>query len=512
MKEFFDDNTAREGHGRKSLRGGILSVASRGVNIFVQVGSQVWVARLLSPDDVGLVAMITILTGLAPVLMDLGTRDASVQREKITHEEVSALFWLTMGIGGLLASLLVAGSPLISAFYNEPRLESIAVFSAINFILSAASCQHFALLRRAMRFQQIAVIEVGSSVVSSVASVAMAFAGAGYWALAVKPVLSALGMLVGACWCCRWIPGIPRLTQGVKEMIRFGLNITGFTTADYLGRVADRVAVGKRAGPTELGYYQNAFFVYDNALTLMAISLHSVAVASLSKLRDNVPELKRYWAKALSSLAFYAMPVFAVLAVMGEDLIVILLGKKWLFTGTIVSVLALRGIPHVVERTLGWLHVPAGRSDRWMRWGLFGSAVQIVALFCGLPFGTLGVAGAYTITMYLLFIPAIAYAGQPLGIGARDVIRVVGPQLVGALASAAAGTALRFGVLQDVHMFIRLPVLLAVCAVVYLVVVVGLFRVREPIEVGLVALRDFAPRLAARFPGLKFGVAAGKKD
>lgn len=488
-----------------------MSVASRGVNIIVQVGSQVWVARLLSPEDVGLVAMITTLTGLAPVLMDLGTRDASVQKAKITHEEVSALFWLTMGIGSLLAVLLVAFSSFISTFYNETRLGPIALFSAVNFILAAASCQHFALLRRAMRFQQIAAIEVSASVISATASVSMAFSGWGYWSLAAKPVLSALCMLVGACWCCRWIPGIPRLTEGVKEMIRFGLNITGFTTADYLGRIADRVALGKRAGPTDLGYYQNAFFVYDNALTLMAISLHSVAVASLSKLRDNVPELKRYWEKALSTLAFFAMPVFALLAVTGEDLIVLLLGKKWLFTGTIVSVLALRGIPHVVERTLGWLHVPAGRSDRWMRWGLFGSAVQVAALFCGLPFGTLGVAGAYTIAMYILFIPAIAYAGQPLGIGARDVIRAVGPQLVGSLASAAVGTALRFGVLAGVHMFVRVPILVVVCGCAYLFVVVVLFKKREPLAVGLMALRDIAPRLADRIPGLKLGVA-GKKD
>ena len=488
-----------------------MSVASRAANIVVQVGSQVWVARLLSPEDVGLVAMVSAITGFAPVLIDLGTRDAAVQKAKITEEEVSALFWLTMGIGTLLAILLVAGSSLIAAFYNEDRLQKIALFSAINFIFAAASCQHFALLRRAMKFQAIAVIEVGASVVSAVGSVAMAFAGSGYWALVAKPIFAALVMLVGACWACRWVPGIPRLTAGVKEMIRFGLNVTGFTMADYVGRAADRVALGKKAGSVDLGFYQNAFYIYDNALSLMAISLHSVAVASLSKLRDNVSELKRYWAKALSTLAFYAMPVFALLAVTGEDLVVLLLGKKWLFTGTIVSELALRGIPHVVERTLGWLHVPAGRSDRWMRWGLFGSAAQIAALFCGLPFGSLGVAAAYTICMYLLFIPAIAYAGKPLGIGAKDVIHAVGPQLIGSLISAACGTALRFGLLMDSSMFVRVPILLTVCAAIYLLVVVGLFKVRGPLEVGRNALRDILPKLAARIPGLKLGIA-GKKD
>ena len=95
MNAFFDDNKAQEGHGRKSLRGGLFSMASRGVNILVQVGSSVILARLLSPDDFGLVGMVAAITGFAPVLIDLGTRDAAVQKAKITEEEVSALFWLT---------------------------------------------------------------------------------------------------------------------------------------------------------------------------------------------------------------------------------------------------------------------------------------------------------------------------------------------------------------------------------------------------------------------------------
>lgn len=459
-------------------------MASRGINVVVQVGSTICLARLLMPEDVGLVGMVTVYTGLAPVLMDLGTRDAAVQKAKITEEEVSALFWLTMGIGALMAVSLVLCSPLIVLYnHGESQLQKIAIVSAITFILSAASCQHMALLRRAMRFKQIAVIEVGSNLVGSMGAIAIALADWGYWALVLKPIIAAVFTLAAVCFCCRWVPGIPRLTDGVKEMLKFGINVTGFTLTDYVGRVADRFAIGGRGGKTELGYYNQGFFVYDNTLGLLAISLHSVAVASLSKLRDNVDELKRSWAKALSTLAFYGMPAFALLAVTGEDFVVVVLGEKWLYTGTIVSVLAMRGIPHVVERTLGWLHVPAGRSDRWMRWGVISSVVQIIALFCGLPFGTMGVAAAYAISMYFMFVPAIAYAGQPFGIGAKDVIRAVGPQLIGALSCAALGFALRFWVLPDMHRLGRIPLILMACGVLYLAIVVGMFKLTKPLEI-----------------------------
>lgn len=509
MNKFFDDNKAGEGHGKKSLRGGVFSIASRGLNIFVQLGSTFVLMRyFLTPDDVGLVGMVSVFTGLAPVLIDLGTRDAAVQKPKITQEEVSALFWLTMGIGGALALLLAVCSPLIVAYnHNENRLQNIALVSAITFILSAASCQHTALLRRAMMFQEIALIEVGANVVGSLAAIAMAVAGWGYWALVLKPIVSAVFTLVVVFYHCRWLPGIPRLTEGVKDMLKFGLNVTGFTMTDYIGRSADRFAIGGRGGTTELGYYNQAFFVYDNTLGLLAISLHSVAVASLSKLRDNLAELKRSWAKALSTLAFYAMPAFALLAVTAQDFIVLLLTDKWLYTGMIVSVLALRGIPHVVERTLGWLHVPAGRSDRWMRWGVMGSVAQLLALFCSLPFGTMGVAVAYVITMYLLFVPAIAYAGHPLGIGAKDVIRTVGPQLIGALASALFGFELLYAALGQLHPLARLPILILACAALYLVIVVGLFKLTHPLDVARNVMKDMAPKALARIPGFKLAAA-----
>jgi PST family polysaccharide transporter len=208
-------------------------------------------------------------------------------------------------------------------------------------------------------------------------------------------------------------------------MLRLGLNITGFALLDFVGRSSDRVALGYRSGAAALGHYQNAMFVYDNALDLLVSPLHAVSVATLSKVRDDLNELRRLWRKALLTVDFYAMPAFGILAVTGEDLIVLLLGAKWTQAGYLLAILALRGIAQSTERTLGWLHVTAGRTDRWRRWGVFATIAQLVALFAGLPFGPVGVAVAFVIYAFATFVPAIAYAGRPLGIGVRDVLSVV---------------------------------------------------------------------------------------
>lgn len=499
LSVYFDDNKAREGLSRQSLRSGAFSLASRGLNVVIQLVSTIVLARLLLPEDFGLFAMISALTGFAPALIDLGTSDAAVQKSRITHDEISALFWLNAAIGGVLTVAIVICAPLIASFYHESRLEKITQVWALIFTLSALSTQHLALLRRALMFQKIGMIEVGANLAGAGGAIGMALAGYGYWALVFRPMLTAFLTLLGVGLSCRWVPKLPRYSNGVREMLTFGIHITAFTTIDYFGRALDRVALGYTSGARSLGYYQNACLVYENPLAIVGVPLHTVAVATLSKLRNNVDELRQYWSTALSSLCFFAMPAFVILAVTGSDVVVLVLGEKWFYAGTLLSVIALRGPAHVVERTQGWLHVAAGRTDRWMRWGIVSCCGQVIALFCGLPFGTMGIATAYTIYAYFLFVPAIVYSGVPFGIGASQLLRAVGPQLTGSVCAAMIGFVLRFEYLGDAPMMIRITILVLVCVGVYLLVTVGLFKTVKPLQVARSLAVEFLP---ARLSGL----------
>jgi polysaccharide transporter, PST family len=499
----FRDNKSEENHGRRSLQSGAITIVARVIIAVIQIGSVFCMARLLSPEDYGLVSMVTAITGFAPGLVDLGTRDAVAQRPRITSGEVSALFWITMGIGCTGAAIVAAAGPFIARFYGEPRLTAIASVSALVFITTALYCQHYALLRRAMKFQELGAIEVGANLLSAGGAITIAYFGFSYWALVLRPVALTALLAAGVWLACRWLPLRPTLTQGVKDMVKFGAHIGGFGVTDFASRSSDRIAIGYRNGANALGYYQNALFVYDNLLDVMVTPLHGVAISSLSKVREDLKELRRLWSKALSTLAFYSMPAFGLLAVTSQDLIVLLLGAKWAHTGALLTILAFRGMPHSMERTLGWLHVAAGRSDRWNRWGFFATGIQLLALFAGLPFGPTGVVVAYVVCMFLMFVPTLAYAGRPLGINAADVGSVVWRQLTGALLAAAIGFALRYTLLADVPGIFRLVALAAVYVAMYLVIVVGFFRLRMPIEVMVVLTRDLVPARVGRLLGIK---------
>lgn len=489
---YFGENIAHAGLGRESARSALTSVAGRGVNMVVQFASTIVLARILSPHDFGLVAMVTAFVLFAPVFVDLGTADATTRKSKITDAEISTMFWLNVAIGAILTILFASVSGLIGNFYNQPELTNIAFVSSLAFILTAVSIQPYALMRRAMEFHRIAVIDVSANTLSSIVSVLLALLGFGYWALVAKPIVQLTLTALGAWVSCTWLPGRPRPSLEAKELVKFGLGVTGFSVMDTLARSVDRIAIGYFNGPGQLGYYQNAFILYDNVLNAIAGPMHNVGVSSLSRLSGNVQDLKRAWHTALSSLTFFCVPVFAVLAVTGKDVVVILLGEKWALAGSLLCVFAVRGIANSVERTMGWLHVVLGRSDRWMRWGIISAACQFVALAAGLPFGSMGVAVAYTVAMFCLFVPALVYSGKPIGIGVKDVLRATAPQVSSAVVAVAIALSFQLLVFYDLHILTRIIVSGAICATVYGALVLGVFRQTAPLKLVYSILPGFA--------------------
>jgi len=483
MAAYFEDHSAEPDHGRRSLRAGLVVVSARVMVTVIQLLAFLVLARLLSPEDYGLVSMVTAITVFAPLLVSLGTPDAVVRRVRITEKEISALFWISITVGSSATLMMAACGPLIARFYGEPRLIGVAAVSGLTFFLSAIYCQHNTLLRRAMKFKEIAAVEVFANLVSAGAAITMALYGLQYWALVLRPVLLNSFIAFGVWALCPWVPARPATSTGAMEMLRQGVHTAAFSITDYIASSTDRIAIGYRNGPTLLGYYQNAMFIYDNLGFLLVTSAHNVAVASLTKEQNNRTELRRLWSKALLTLEFYAMPAYGVLAVVGQDLIGVLFGNKWSHAGVLVSILALRGIPQAVERTAGWLHVSAGRTDRWMRWGFIAMCAQLVSLFCGIPYGPTGVAVAFVVSAFILFIPAIVYAGHPLGIGAIDVIAAVWRPLAACLLAVAIAFTLRFTFLAEMSAVLRIIVLTFAYITAYAVLVAGFFGERMPIQV-----------------------------
>lgn len=495
---YFADLEASADLGRLAKRGGLASVAGVYVNGILQIVGVIILGRLLTPEDFGLVAIVMVLTRFAPLLIDFGTADATTQRSKITQGQSSTLFWLTSGIGCAVALGLVICSPFIAWLYHEPRLQSVALWSAITFVLAGISAQHLALLRRTMQFGVIAKIQILSALAGLVFAILIAMSGYGYWALVLRPIVSAGCIAAGAWLACRWRPGLPVFDAEVKSMVGFGMHVLGGSIPFSMTNVADRIALGLFYPLREVGFYQNAQNMYDNALMAPLGQLHGVGSAGLSKLRSDPGTLRQKYEATLSALAFFVMPTAAILSVTGQDVTVTLLGAKWRESGLLLSIMALRGIVEFIEFSQGWLFVAGGRAERWKSSALVSAIVRVVAILASLPFGAEGVAIALVAAGWLIALPSVVYAGRPLGIGAALVIRAVGGPLLGATVAVAAGWWLQTIFLVNFSTLFRIVLSASLCASIYLLIVVGLLRSTEPIRVAVGLGRDFRARAAQR--------------
>jgi PST family polysaccharide transporter len=186
-----------------------------------------------------------------------------------------------------------------------------------------------------------------------------------------------------------------------------------------------------------------------------------------------------------------------MLSVTGQDLTVMLLGEPWRKSGLLLSIMALRGIIEFIEVSGGWLHISSGR-DRWKNSGIASSAVRMVAILAGLPFGAMGVAVALVAAGWLIAFPSIIYAGKPLGIGAALVIRAVRGPLLGAIIAVAAGWWLQTIFVAESFIFFRIFLSAFLYASLYLLIVAGLLRITEPIRVAGKLIQDFGVRGAQR--------------
>src|SRR5271157_4356622 len=206
---------------RLAVRGAVATVSAQALTLGVQVGSTVILARLLTPVDFGVVAMVTTFSLLLTNFGLNGLTEALIQCEEVDHYTASNLFWLNLGAGLVLAIALAASGSLLAHLYRNPLVANIAVTISPTIFIAAVPTIHLALLKRAMRFAGPSTNEVVARSVYGVVTILLALKGWGYWALVAGLVAYALSTTIGALWLCRWIPTLPRRGVGTRPILKF---------------------------------------------------------------------------------------------------------------------------------------------------------------------------------------------------------------------------------------------------------------------------------------------------
>ncbi|UCF30269.1 MAG: lipopolysaccharide biosynthesis protein [bacterium] len=501
-QKYFNTDHLKPELKRHAVRGAGATIFSNVMSYAIQMIGTIVLARLLSPDDFGLITMITAFSILFQNFGMRGFTEATVQAEEIDHRKISTLFWIHLAISLTLALAFIACAPLIARFYKEPRLVLLAVAISTNFLLFALATQHLALLTRNMQFYRIAGIEIVANILSVTAGISLALKGASYWSLVARRVSIPLGMAIGAWILCRWLPGLPAVRTGVGKMVRFGMNTYGNFTLNYLSRNLDKVLIGWRHGAQSLGFYDRAYYLFVMPVNQLSYPLTNVAVSALSRLRDDPAKFRDYYLKSLSMLALIGMPLSAGLTLAGRDFILLLLGPQWGKAGEIFTLFGPAIGIILIYGTHGWLHLSLGRADRWFRWGIFELVITALFFMMGLPFGASGVAVAYVLSIFLLTGPGLWYGGKPIGLSVLSMFGAIWKFTLSALAAGLISWYLLYfagtipQLFAGLNVFVRIVVASIVCSILYFVLLVISHGGYQPIRQFLSLAQEMVPGLS----------------
>ena len=400
--------------GKVALRGSVITGISQAVKIGLQFLSVIVLARLLVPEDFGLVAAVGPIVAFVALFQNLGLQQAVVQRPVITEQQLNRMFWVMAGVGLACTLIVLLVSPLVAWFYGDPRMRDITIAAGLPLLLGSMAGLPLSLLNRHLRFGQLAMIDIANAFFGFAAAAVGAYCGLGYWSLLLGSGVSAAVSLVVAWQLSRWKPGRPDFRID-RDIMSFGANLTGFNLANFFARTLDNLLIGKYSGAIELGYYDRAYKLLLFPIQNIIAPLSRVIIPLLSRIQDDKPRFRDLYLQTLWVLAFVTVPGVAALICTSEQVVDILFGPKWQAVTPIFVWLGLAGLVQSVSNTTGWVFICQGKTRTMFRWGVYSSATTIAAFAVGLPWGATGVAAAYAISGYVLRIPVLAVLIQRTG-------------------------------------------------------------------------------------------------
>ena len=428
--------------GRRSAGSGLLAVSGRGLQLVFSIASVAVLARLLTPADFGILAMVMPVVVLANGLLGLATPAAVLFRDPLSSGELSRAFWFAARFNLAAVSAVGLAGLGLAAVFDEPRVLSVALaWVPVLYLLGLASFPE-ALLKRRLRFGVVVGINTVSLGVGAGAAVVAAILGAGYWALVLQYLVSDLIRSTLLWIVSPWRPESPGHVgeEDFHRLRDYGGQLAAYRALAWFGHQFDRLLVGWVGGATALGLYDNArrwawfpFFELYRSLT-------DVAVSSFSRLPDDPERYRAFVRRAFGLVLGISLPIVAWTFVDAPRIILLLLGDQWLAATVFMRLMCVAAFAGSLTLLTQWLYNSLGLTGRQFRWALVQSAGTVAGLLIGALYGPLGVTIGFTVATVALAVPSAAYCVSATPVGLRDVLgSAARPMAFSAL--AAAGTA-----------------------------------------------------------------------
>lgn len=458
----------------RAISGGVVTVLAQFLRFGLYMATAVVLARMLTPADFGLVAMVNALTSFLRMFRDAGLSTATIQKQEITHSQVSNLFWINVSITSALTFLLMAVAPGVAWFYGDSRVTAITIILALTFVLSGLTVQHIAILTRQMRFRAIALIDIGGIVAGLAAGIIMARSGWGYWSLVGSQLAISITEVALTWSISPWRPGLPTAKSGTRAMLNFGASLTVSNFMRRVAQGADQLLIGRFFGAEPLGLYTRALALLMRPLDQFITPFDTIFIPMLSRLQQQPERYRQAFLQAFGTIALFSFPMAAVLLALSEPIVLALLGVRWAAVVPIFAALSLAALHIPLGYATMWLLTTQGRSRDVLLAGLMFSVVSVISCFAGIAWGVLGVAVAYSVGGVLVRLPVQYHITGRSGAVSTSDLWLVTFRYLPLWPAVFAATYVTYRVLKAEHPLIQIAAalpagLLAAAAVIAIV-------------------------------------------
>lgn len=387
----------------------IYKTTERYVVMAFQLLVQIIIARILSPTDYGLVAMMSVFISISSVFIHNGFNAAIIQKKKADSRDYGTALLLNFLIGSFLYLLLFVSAPAIAKFYNEPQLVICLRVLSLKLPIGSISSIQSAIAVRQMRFRNLFVCNVIGSVASGVIGITAALLGAGYWALIAQQLSVVVVLAIVLTYHAAWKPRFDFVKDSAREQFNFGWKMLGASLLNSIYNELNSLIIGRKYTAADLSFYTKGRTFPSTVTSGVDSALQSVLLSSMSKHQDNEKELHRLIRNSSVANTFLLVPILCFLAVAGDNIVSLLLTDKWLPMVPFMQICCFTYAFHPVASINMQVIAAVGRSDMRLKLEFIKKPFGIIMLILAIPYGPLSIAVSAAITsIFSLIVGYIA--------------------------------------------------------------------------------------------------------
>jgi len=388
----------------------------------VQFLSGLVLARLLSPEDFGLMASVYVVTTFALIVFELGFTAALVSFRNPSQKDESTVFWVNLASGVMFFLLILAISPLASGFFGQPALLELMPIAGVSFMVSLGVVQA-ARLQRRIDFRRLALIEGSAAASGALSSIGLALSGWGVYSLAVGPVVASTVETLGFFLVEPWRPRSFVSRMSLRKLWGFARGLLGFNVVNYWSRNADNLLLARFAGPEQLAFYNRSYNFMLLPVFQITGALQRVMFPALTEFREDLPRARHAYLRAVSAGAFITTPILVGIAAVSEALVPTLWGESWQPMAPLLQVLCLAGVIQCMTTSGGWIFQAFGKTDLMFKLGVGIATLTVATIGAGLYlYGTQGVAVGVLVSSWVYGPIGLAVAARSLDLRLRQII------------------------------------------------------------------------------------------